>query len=251
MSLLFTDIDFAYSKKGKPILKGASLEVKPGHIAALLGNNGAGKTTIIRLLLGILKPNKGQISLNGVDYRDMKRNELSKQVAYVPQNPIFSNSMVIDAILLGRLPYSPYIYKKSDVEKAKEIIERLNLTPMAYQNAASLSGGEKQKVALGRALVNDAGLLLLDEPTAALDVKATKEVTEILKTEAKQGKAILACLHDIELAYRLADEFYLLIDETLVHIPNKEGLTEEQLRLAYGIDLRIKILDGELFVSYL
>lgn len=251
MSLTFANIDFAYSKKEKPILKQASLELKPGRIAVLLGNNGAGKTTILRLLLGLLKPNLGTITLDGQDYRQIKRSQLAKQIAYVPQSPSFANSPVIDAILMGRLPYSPHIYKPADLKKAGEAIARLNLQSLSYQDASHLSGGEKQKVALARALVNDANIMLLDEPTSALDVKATKEVMGILKEEASKGKAILACLHDIELAYRLADEFYLLIEERLIHIPNKQSLTEEVLQRAYGVDLKIKLLDGELFVSYL
>lgn len=251
MSLVFSNIDFAYGKKEKPILKGASLRLEPGRIAVLLGNNGAGKTTILRLLLRLLKPNNGQITLDGIDYQNIKRNELAKQIAYVPQSPSFASNPVIDAVLMGRLPYSPYVYKPSDIEKAEDAIERFDLVELAYQDASHLSGGEKQKVALARALVNEARIMLLDEPTAALDVKASKLVMGILKEEASKGKAILACLHDIELAYRLADEFYLLIDEHLVHIPSKEQLTEDQLKLAYGVDLKIKLLDEELFISYL
>lgn len=249
MSLHMEGVNFAY-KKAKLLLENASLNAENGKIAALLGPNGAGKTTIIRLLLGLLKPKEGTIEIDGSPINGLKKKDLSRMVAYLPQTIDFASESAIEAVLMGRLPYSRFVYGKEDEEAAIEALRKVGMEQLAFAPCDRLSGGERQKIALARMLASKADNLILDEPTSALDVSSTIAAKELLLSLAKEGKAILISLHDIHLAYELADSFYLLHSSGLIEIKGKENLAEEALRLAYGEELKLVKEEGELFVSY-
>lgn len=249
MSMRMEGISFAY-KKAKLILENASLRAENGRIAALLGPNGAGKTTIIRLLLGLLKPKKGAIEIDGKPIDKLRRKELSRMIAYLPQAIDFASESAIEAVLMGRLPYSPFVYDAKDEQAAIEALRTVGMEELAFAPCDRLSGGERQKIALARLLSSKADNLILDEPTSALDVASTKMAKDLLLSLAKQGKSILVSLHDIHLAYELADSFYLLHSTGLMEIKEKENLTEEALKIAYGEELKLVKEGNELFVSY-
>ena len=249
MSMHMSGVSFAY-KKAALLLENASLHAENGRIAALLGPNGAGKTTIIRLLLGLLKPKKGTIEIDGKPIDKLRRKELSRMVAYLPQAIDFASESAIEAVLMGRLPYSPFVYATQDEEAAIEALRMVGMEELAFAPCDRLSGGERQKIALARLLSSKADNLILDEPTSALDVASTKMAKDLLLSLAKQGKSILVSLHDIHLAYELADSFYLLHSSGLMEIRGKENLTEEALKVAYGEEIKLIKEGDELFVSY-
>lgn len=249
MSMHMSGVSFAY-KKAALLLENASLHAENGRITALLGPNGAGKTTIIRLLLGLLKPKKGTIEIDGKPIDKLRRKELSRMVAYLPQAIDFASESAIEAVLMGRLPYSPFVYATQDEEAAIEALRMVGMEELAFAPCDRLSGGERQKIALARLLSSKADNLILDEPTSALDVASTKMAKDLLLSLAKQGKSILVSLHDIHLAYELADSFYLLHSSGLMEIRGKENLTEEALKVAYGEELKLIKEGDELFVSY-
>lgn len=249
MSMHMEGISFAY-KKARLLLEDASLHAENGKISALLGPNGAGKTTIIRLLLGLLKPKKGTIEIDDKHIDKLRRKELSRMVAYLPQAIDFASESAIEAVLMGRLPYSPFVYSSQDEEAAIEALRTVGMEGLAFAPCDRLSGGERQKIALARLLASKSDNLILDEPTSALDVASTKMAKELLLSLARQGKSILVSLHDIHLAYELADSLYLLHSSGLMEIKGKENLTEEALRVAYGEELKLVKEGGELFVSY-
>lgn len=249
MSMHMSGVSFAF-KKAALLLENASLHAENGRIAALLGPNGAGKTTIIRLLLGLLKPKKGTIEIDGKPIDKLRRKELSRMVAYLPQAIDFASESAIEAVLMGRLPYSPFVYDAKDEEAAIEELRMVGMEELAFAPCDRLSGGERQKIALARLLSSKADNLILDEPTSALDVASTKMAKGLLLSLAKQGKSILVSLHDIHLAYELADSFYLLHSSGLMEIRGKENLTEEALKVAYGEEIKLIKEGDELFVSY-
>ena len=249
MSMHMSGVSFAY-KKAALLLENASLHAENGKIAALLGPNGVGKTTIIRLLLGLLKPKKGTIEIDGKPIDKLRRKELSRMVAYLPQAIDFASESAIEAVLMGRLPYSPFVYATQDEETAIEALRMVGMEELAFAPCDRLSGGERQKIALARLLSSKADNLILDEPTSALDVASTKMAKDLLLSLAKQGKSILVSLHDIHLAYELADSFYLLHSSGLIEIRGKENLTEEALKVAYGEEIKLIKEGDELFVSY-
>lgn len=249
MSMHMSGVSFAY-KKAALLLENASLHAENGRITALLGPNGAGKTTIIRLLLGLLKPKKGTIEIDGKPIDKLRRKELSRMVAYLPQAIDFASESAIEAVLMGRLPYSPFVCATQDEEAAIEALRMVGMEELAFASCNRLSGGERQKIALARLLSSKAGNLILDEPTSALDVASTKMAKDLLLSLAKQGKSILVSLHDIHLAYELADSFYLLHSSGLMEIRGKENLTEEALKFAYGEEIKLIKEGDELFVSY-
>lgn len=249
MSMHMSGVSFAY-KKAALLLENASLHAENGKIAALLGPNGVGKTTIIRLLLGLLKPKKGTIEIDGKPIDKLRRKELSRMVAYLPQAIDFASESAIEAVLMGRLPYSPFVYATQDEEAAIEALRMVGMEGLAFAPCDRLSGGERQKIALARLLSSKADNLILDEPTSALDVASTKMAKDLLLSLAKQGKSILVSLHDIHLAYELADSFYLLHSSGLMEIRGKENLTEEALKVAYGEEIKLIKEGDELFVSY-
>ena len=249
MSMHMSGVSFAY-KKAALLLENASLRAENGRIAALLGPNGAGKTTIIRLLLGLLKPKKGTIEIDGKPIDKLRRKELSRMVAYLPQAIDFASESAIEAVLMGRLPYSPFVYATQDEEAAIEALRMVGMEELAFAPCNRLSGGERQKIALARLLSSKADNLILDEPTSALDVASTKMAKDLLLSLANQGKSILVSLHDIHLAYELADSFYLLHSSGLMEIRGKGNLTEEALKVAYGEEIKLIKEGDELFVSY-
>jgi len=231
-------LSFSYNSR-QPILEDLSFTIKPGEIWALLGPNGTGKTTLLRLILGLARPQGGQIKLSGRDITQWPDRERARQLAYVPQEFSAGFSMtVFETVLLGRRPYINWGPGRQDINKAAEMIELLGLAPLAERAMATLSGGQKQKVVLARALTQDTQFLLLDEPTGNLDLKHQVEVLDCLAEAARlRGVGIVIALHDVNLAARYADRVLLLNNGNCQGRPD-EILTSENLFNTYGIPMR-------------
>ena len=238
MKLNINDIEFNYN--ASPVLNGLTFQVEQGEFVAILGPNGSGKSTLLRCIDRILKPRNGTILLDNENIETMNRKNIAKKLAYVPQ--VESNTFpttVYDTILLGRLPHIQWIPTRSDKEIVTDIIEKLQLTPFTLRKINQLSGGQRQKVFIGRALAQKAPILLLDEPTANLDLKHQLEVMALLHEQTKQGVSIVIAIHDINLALKYCQKIILLKNGTIHAAGGKEIITEKNMEEVYEIKASI------------
>jgi iron complex transport system ATP-binding protein len=223
----------------KIIVRDANLALKAGELVALVGPNGAGKTTLMRALAGLV-PAQGTIALQGKPLDTLPQRERARGIAYLPQGHIFHWPMSVEAIvMLGRAPHgdafsSPSPDDRAAVARAMAITETESFAGRAV---TTLSGGEKARVALARALATQASVLLADEPTAALDPRHQLVVMELLRGAAGDGKAILAIMHDLTLAARFADRVLVMGEGRIVADgPAAQALAPERLAAVFGIE---------------
>ena len=233
--MLLSVKNFAYRYGKKVALEKVDFDLSEGTVNVLLGNNGSGKSTIIKSIARILKAQKGTIYLFDKDVREYSPREYARLVAYVPQTPEFDAMTVFDAVLLGRLPsfVSP---RQIDYDKVSESLCTLGIEDLSHESVTELSGGEKQKVALCRVLCSDAKLILLDEPTNNLDLKSKYGILETVKKIAKSGVSVLTSMHDLNESLDLGDNFILLRDKKSVASGDVSVLTEETLGYVYDMD---------------
>jgi iron complex transport system ATP-binding protein len=233
---------------GHPALRGIEAAVDEGEWLALIGPNGAGKSTLLRVVAGLV-PYRGELGIAGRRANGLRQQERARQVAFVPQAPLLPAEMAVaDYVLLGRTPYVGYLGSETrrDLEAVDRTLARLDLTQLAHRRLGSLSGGERQRAVLARALAQEAPLLLLDEPTASLDVGRQQQVLELVDVlRAEQGLTVLAAMHDLNLAARYADRLLFLAEGRLVADGSAaEVLSEELIALHYGARVRVLDEDG-------
>ena len=238
---------------GRTILSEIDFEVSPGEVVGLVGRNGVGKTTLLRLANGALTASAGRILLGDEPVATLSRRRLARGVALVPQDlHVPFPFRVGELVLMGRAPHQPLVglESASDVELALEALERLGIGHLADRSITTLSGGERQLVLFARALVQDPGVLLLDEPTAFLDLKHRVEVLREVRAFARSGRAALVVSHDLSLAARSCDRVVLLGSGGVAAVgPPVDVLTPENLRMAFGIEaLAFSGPDGQLVV---
>jgi len=196
------------------LLDGVTLTLPPGSMTVLLGPNGAGKTTLLRVLAGVLGPTSGDVRLGGTPLRDLGRKAVARRCAYLPQHTGTSFEIrVEDAVALGRYPHVGLwrSLSRADYDRVHWALERVGLTALRHRTVPTLSGGERQRAFLARALAQEAPILLLDEPLAALDIGRQLDLLALLAELHGDGHTILAALHDL----RPAMEFFpraLLLD---------------------------------------
>jgi iron complex transport system ATP-binding protein len=232
---------------GNTILDGVDLTVATGEWVAVIGPNGAGKSTMLRAVGGLL-PVAGSISIFGTPAARLSRRQRARLVATVAQAPVVPAGMaVFDYVLLGRTPYIPPLGRESaaDLAAAGEVLTRLDLHRFAGRELATLSGGERQRVFLARALAQGAPLLLLDEPTTALDIGHQQEVLDLVdELRRDHGLTVLATMHDLSIAGEYADRMVLLASGRVAASgPPREVLTEELLATHYSA--RVRVIEGD------
>lgn len=233
--IVWSGVEVAYD--GRRVLGPIDLEASNGEWVGLIGANGAGKTTLLRTAVGIA-PHTGSVSLGG----RAKRPGLD--IAWMPQRPHLPEEMgVADYVMLGRTPHLGYLAAetKHDVEVVSRSLDKLDLTPFARRQLGTLSGGEAQRVVLARALAQEAPVLLLDEPTASLDVGHAVEVLDVVDDlRRREGLTVVMAAHDLTLAGRYVDRLLLLSDGLLVAEGSPvEVLTEENLTAHYGAGMKV------------
>ena len=196
---------------GRTVLRQVGLQAPEGSWTAVIGPNGAGKSTLLQALVGLL-PHTGRIRLAGRE--GLTGRERARTVAYAPQNPLLPEDLtVLDYTLLGRSPYIPYLGREraADREIAERALLRLDLADFAGRRLGRMSGGERQRVVLARALAQQAPVLLLDEPTTALDLGHQQQVLELLdELRRTEGLTVLTTLHDLGTAAQYADTLVLV-----------------------------------------
>jgi len=243
-------VEFVYrtpqARRARPFrLSALSLEVVPGEVLGVIGPNSAGKTTVIRLLTRVLEPVAGEILLEGASLRSLTRWQLAQRVAVVPQDapPAFPFS-VEQLVLMGRYPHAPgrFFERPEDLAIAREAMAATGILELAPYALESLSGGERQRAALARALAQEPRLLILDEPTAHLDLRYQAEVAGLLRRlNRERGVTILLVSHDLNLAAELSDRLLLLAEGCCVRLGAPEEVLETSLiEAVYGCRVGIE-----------
>jgi iron complex transport system ATP-binding protein len=236
---------------GHEAVKSASFLAEEGEWVVLIGPNGAGKTSVLRAICGLL-PFDGEILLDGHSVRRLARRELARVVAFVPQSPAAPAELTVaEYVLLGRTPHIATFALESDADRraAGRALERLQLDAFVDRPLGSLSGGELQRVVLARALAQEAPILLLDEPTTALDLGRQQQVLELIDSLRRDGLTVVSTMHDLTLAGQYAERL-LLLDRGVVVA---EGSPDEVLsaaNLSAHYDARVRVVrdDDGIFV---
>ena len=234
------NVTFRYQKRGKPTLDGVSMELQDGEIGILLGRNGSGKTTLFTNILGIRHPENGGIHFDGRDLTHISRAERAGLIAYVPQHIHFGALTVYDSILMGRVAGFGMKAGREDFAVVERIMAEMGLESYAQRNAEELSGGEKQKIAIARAMAQEPKLLVFDEPTGNLDIANEHLIlAEAKKLSRSKGISILSSLHDLNQAYNFGDRFFFMKEGKLLHSGGKESFTPALIQEIFGIDVQI------------
>lgn len=238
-----SNLCFAYP--GRPVLEGVSLSLAPGEVLAVLGPNGAGKSTLLRCLAGALTSSSrvrfsGGVELLGRALADIPATERARLIAYVPQHiPPRLPFTIFETVLMGRRPYLSWRPRPEDLDAVWRALGRLGLAELAEREYGEISGGQRQKVALARALAQESRLLVMDEPTSSLDLKHQLEVMALLRQLAEEeGRGVALAVHDLNLAARFASRTLLLCRGRVAACgPPAEVLTESAIREVFGVEV--------------
>ena len=243
------NLHFQYGNLGRPVLNGASLELKQGEVGILLGKNGSGKTTLFKNILGIEKPKSGAIHFDGEDLLKMNRRERARRIAYVPQHIHFGDLTVFDSVLMGRVSYFGMKAGHEDYVAVEKILADMQLLEFANRSAEALSGGEKQKIAIARAMAQEPRLMVFDEPTGNLDIANEQLIIEEAKKLARQKNiSILSSLHDLNQALYFGDKLFFLKDSVVKYAGGKEIVTEEVIKDIFDIDVKIVEINKQIVI---
>lgn len=245
-SLEATDIVLTYGRR--PILRSVSASVRPGEIVALVGANGAGKSSLLKAMAGLIAPTSGSVTLDGNDIKRMDRRALSRQVAYLPQERAVHWPMSVrQLVALGRLPHRAPVAAETrdDRDAINDAMAAMGIRPLADRPAFELSGGERARVLLARAIAQSATFLLADEPSAGLDLAHELTLFEQFARIAAHRRGIIVAMHDLSLAARFCHRAILLqCGATLAEGKPSAVFTPERLADGFGIRARIADLDG-------
>jgi iron complex transport system ATP-binding protein len=242
-----TDLWVAYGQR--TVLRGVSLRADAGELLAVVGPNGSGKTTLIRAVTGVAPARSGRILLDGSDGGRMSRAELAVRVAVVPQNPALPDGFrVVDLVMMGRTPHLRLLQSegRSDFEAMRRALEQTDALDLAYRQVEELSGGERQRVVIARALAQETPALLLDEPTAHLDIGHQLAIMELVRRLCRERSlAVVAAIHDLTLASLFCDRAVMMDGGRVVaEGPPEHVLTPELIEKVYGA--RVAVLDHPL-----
>ena len=223
----------------------ANLELSEGQVGILLGKNGSGKTTLFKSLLGIVKPKKGSITFRGENLLKLNRLQRARRIAYVPQDIQFGDLSVFDSVLMGRISHFGIRAGKEDLESVEQLLKDMGLMELAHRNVTELSGGERQKIAIARAMAQEPQLMVFDEPTGNLDIQSEQLIIREAKKLAQQKNiAVLASLHDLNQALALGDTFFFLKDGVVKYAGGKEIFTPEVIKDIFDADVELLKMDG-------
>lgn len=236
------DLNFHYSED-MHILHDIDLTLSDPGLICIIGPNGVGKSTLVKCINRLLKADSGEISIDGKIVKEYTPKELAMKVAYVPAMSSDDFSMsVMDTVMMGRHPYHKFGSTKEDLHIVYEVLRELNITHLAMRNYDELSAGQHQKVALARGLAQSTEILILDEPTANLDIRHQVQVTSLMRDIAhNKGITVIMISHDLNVSCKFADKLIVMAYPGIIYktgTPN-EVITEDMIRYVYGMDSKI------------
>lgn len=244
MRLEVRNLRYGYTPE-RQVVQGVSFSVRAGECVAVLGTNGVGKTTMLKCINRILRPQAGEVLVDGQPVHRLSGRELAQRIGYVPQACEFADGSVFDAVLLGRKPFLQWDVTKRDLEIVQDVLRRMDLEECAHREVNALSGGERQKVSIARALAQQAPVLLFDEPTSSLDLRNQLEVLDMTKQVVRQqGLAAVVILHDLNLALRFADRFLVMKEGTVRAFGGREVVDPGMIREVYGVQAQVLEVNG-------
>ena len=235
--------DVSVKLGGVPVLSSISFETRPGEVSGLIGPNGAGKSTLLRVLAGLIQPDAGAVSLGDTQLRRIKTRERAQQIAYMPQHDAAHPFTALETVLMGRYAHLGRfeLEGRRDVQIAREAMSRTETDRFEGRQLDRISGGERQRVILARALAQQASIILLDEPSASLDLKHRLSMMETLRSEAEtRCVSVVVALHDVSLAGRYCDRLTLLSGgSTVADGAPAAVLTPDNLRHVFGVETEV------------
>lgn len=240
--------------RGTDVVRDVSLAVGSSEIVAVIGANGAGKSTLLKVLAGLLSPDHGEVRLDARPLKEFTAREIAKRIAYLPQDRTVHWQLATEHIVaLGRLPHRSFAARESEFDRAivEQAMQRMDVWHLRQRPIATLSGGERARVLLARALAQGAQFLIADEPTAGLDPAHSLTMFEEFRRLAKEGQAVVVALHDLAIAARYATRVVVLKSGTCIADgPPAEVLGKDTLARAFAIDGEIvEIGDIPVFVQ--
>ena len=250
MSLILRNLFFDY--QNKPVLENVSLEAHRNEMTCLLGPNGCGKSTLLKCINNILTPRKGEVLYGTEDLKGISIKQRAKYISYVPQeNATAFPVSVIDTISMGRIPHSGRALTKKDREISFEMLELMELEDFAFHNLNQISGGERQRVLIARALAQQTPIVIMDEPTNNLDIRNQIHTMQLLEQIIRdKGIIALVTLHDINLAAMFAHRVLMLKNGHILSSGfTNDVINESSLKALYGVDTKVMNHGGELHVK--
>lgn len=243
MMLTVNELKFMY--RNKDVLKEIGFSIEQGQVIAVLGPNGVGKTTLLKCLNRILKARKGTVMLDEENLLDLSTMDIARRVGYVPQRVETGRLTAFDAVLLGRRPHIGWDVTTRDIVMVDAIFKRLGMESLRLSYIDEMSGGELQKVAIARALVQEPRILLLDEPTSNLDLKNQVDILNSIRDIVRDHKiAAIMTMHDLNQALRFADTFIFIKNGTVFIQGNRDIVTPEVIEEVYGLPVMIGEFGG-------
>jgi len=230
------------SLNGYRILRGVDLRIEDGEFFGIIGQNGSGKTTLLRVIAKFY-PKDGVVYLNGREIDEISLREIARMISVVPQEfELRVNFKTEEFVALGRIPYIRIFESERDLEVVYRIMRELGCP--RGRTVKSLSGGEKQKVLIAKALAQEPRILLLDEPTSHLDFRHQIEILKILRDLTREGLTVIATFHDLNLALNFCDRIAIMKDGMILKTCKPDEIDGDVLKRAFGIDLKLVEVGG-------
>jgi len=244
------DLLYSYSEEAV-ILKGISMDIREPQLVSIIGPNGVGKSTLIHCMNKILSPVAGTVLVDGKEVKDYEIKELAKKVGYVPYTSTDTFPMtVVDTILMGRNPHRRWKSLHDDLIIARDVMEMMDITHLAMRPFNELSAGQHQRVMLARGLAQEPEILLLDEPTANLDIKHQMDVIRLLKQlSVKKGLMVVMISHDLNIAAKYSDNIIMMSKGQIYAVGRPaDVITSENVKEVYGVDSEVIMAEGRPFM---
>jgi iron complex transport system ATP-binding protein len=238
MILKVDGIKFSYN--GRRVLDHVEFKVDKGELLTILGPNGVGKTTLLRCINAILKPAKGAVMLENKNVLQLSSMEIAGLIGYVAQKQVSGRLTAFDTILMGRRPHIRWRVTKEDLRMVDGAIKSLNLESLAMRYIDQMSGGELQKVAVGRALVQEPKLLLLDEPTSNLDLKNQIEILDLIRRVVREHDVCaIMTMHNLNMALRFADKYLFLKNGRIHAVGETKTVAARTIKEVYDVSVEV------------
>jgi iron complex transport system ATP-binding protein len=241
--LIIDNLGFSY--RSKEVLNDISFRVDKKELLSILGPNGVGKTTLLKCINRVLKPQKGTVFVGKQGLAKMSAFEIARNISYVPQHSQSSRLTAYDTILMGRRPYIKWRVSQRDYKIIEKIIRRLELGSLALRYIDEMSGGERQQVSIARALVQEPEVILMDEPTASLDLRNQLEILTLIREIVERDDIItVMSIHDINTALRFSEKLLFLKDGKICSAIEPSQIKEEIIEEVYGVRVKIQEINN-------